>query len=161
MKAAILTLIMLSSCAHKVYSLSIEDDERTEIRNSLHRICSVKDCQLGECWREREGGILCEIEYSFVSALSQEEIMRQVAKVHGSKEYLLGFCGRNSYATQFTGSFFRGVGAGMVSGSFGKISAPLSVFIAAVSTRADANFSDSESVDIYEACSKERTRVLE
>ena len=90
---------------------------------------------------------------------SQQEILVQVATKHKLKDksYQVGFCGRDSVGTRMVGAFFFGVGAGIASATFGGYP----YVIAGSAARPGPQYSSSEPINLYEACSEDRTRVVE
>ncbi len=154
-------IIFLLSCAHKVFSLNVEEKERVQIDSALHKVCDSATCQLKECWREKADVIFCEIEFSLQSDSSQEETMKKIAMELSQSGLKYGFCGRDSIGTKLTSAFFEGIGSGIASAAIGG-SSGLSGDIVTVSTHDSlAAVGDGEQIDLSDACNQYRNRVVE
>src|SRR4051812_9152330 len=68
-------LLLQVGCVHTVHSLHVEDAKRALVDDEVRKRCSPELCSVKWCWMETEDIVFCTVEFSFVTAGHQREIL--------------------------------------------------------------------------------------
>lgn len=114
----VLTFLSHLSCTHTVYSMNVQELQRSAIASELGAHCA-DSCTLKNCWQETKDITVCNVTFALRTDFYKKAVLLKTSEGLSSKGLKVGFCGKDSATSQFVSAFFQGMGADLAAGATG------------------------------------------